>query len=884
MKTNPPAIAAWLVRFRVPVADREFVLGDLDEGFQARVHRYGAAAARRWYWREALMVWLARWNHLKPTDEPAFRGDGIMQTLFQDLHWAARVLRARTVSSLAIVVTLALAIGANSTIFSWINRVLLNPLPAVDSRSLYEFEQVTPLGPFSFSYPDYVDVRKHATKVLLAGRDEYAVSLATGNGEVERVWGEIVTDNFFDVLQVRPFLGRTFIASDADPAANPVMLISYFLWQRRFGSDPAIAGKSVRMNEHVFTIVGVTPPGFTGSVMGLQLEVFVPMSTVQWIMPGGNRLERRGNHWFKGIARLQDGATAAQARDEMAAAARALMEIVPEYKDLKLTLTPLADSENGGIAILRPVLLALMLVVALILLIACANIGNLLLASASSRGREIAIRLSMGASRARLFRQLFTEALVLGVVGAGAGLVLTRFTAGLLSRFTPPSDFPISMDVQLDYRVVLFTMIVTLAATFLFGLLPALRLSRLQLSADMKESSAGAGSRNRMRNCLVVTQVALSLALLVCAGLCMVSLRRIQSFDAGFNKDGVLLASIDLFPAGYDAARGSQALSNLLDELKGIPGVTSYTLARHVPLGFSGINSSSIDVEGQTAKKDAFDVVSFTPVGPGYLGMMNIPLVAGRDILEADRRDAPPVAVISETMATRYWPGENAVDKHFRFATNAPWITVVGVARDMKWREVKERNRPFVYLPVLQSFHPSTVVHIRTAGDPIALAPAVREAVRHAIPNAPVFGVRTLARHVGASTFQQTLASNLLGVFGLMALTLSAVGLYGVLAFLVSQRTREIGIRVAVGAQPGDVFRMVLRQGLVLTAIGTGIGIAAAYGLGVAMSSLLFGVKPSDPMIISAGAGVLLVTAIVASVIPARRATRVDPAVALRCE
>jgi predicted permease len=884
MNNNPPRIAAWLVRCRVPRADREFVLGDLDEGFQARVDRAGSSAARSWYWRETFMVWLARWNYSKPTGDPALRGDGVMQTLIQDLHWAARVLRTRAVSSLAIIVTLALAIGANSTIFSWINRVLLNPLPAVDSRSLYEFEQVTPFGPFSFSYPDYVDVRRNAGKLMLAGRNEYAVGLAAGNGETERVWGEIVTDNYFDVLQVRPFLGRAFVASDAEASADRVMLISHGLWQRRFGSDPAIAGKSVRVNEQPFIIVGVTPPGFAGSVMGLQLEVFVPMSTVQWIMPGGNRLERRGNHWFKGIARLQSGVTAAQARDEMAGVARALMEIVPEYKDLKLTLTPLADSENGGIAILRPVLLALMLVVALILLIACANIANLLLATACARAREIAIRLSMGATRTRLFRQLFTEALVLAALGAGGGLVLTRFTSGLLSRFTPPSDFPISMDVQLDYRVLLFTMAVTLAATFLFGLLPARRLSRLHLSADMKESSAAAGSRNRWRNCLVVTQVALSLALLVSAGLCLVSLRRIESFDAGFNKDGVLLASIDLFPAGYDSARGTQALSNLLDELKGIPGVTSYTLARHVPLGFTGINSSSIDVEGYTPKKDALDVVAFTPVGPGYAGVMNIPLIAGRDILESDRRDAAPVAVISETMATRYWPGENAVNKHFRFATNASWIRVVGVVRDMKWREVKERNRPFVYLPVLQSFHPSTVVHVRTAGDPIALAPAVREAVRKTIPNAPVFGVRTLERHAGAAAFQQTLAGNLLVVFGLMALTLSAVGLYGVLAFLVSQRTREIGIRLAVGAQPRDVFRMVLRQGLLLTAIGSGIGIAAAYGLGVAMSSLLFGVKPSDPLIIAAGAAVLLATSIVASAIPARRATRIDPSAALRCD
>jgi putative ABC transport system permease protein len=807
-----------------------------------------------------------------------------MQTLLQDFRFAFKTLRSRPGLSGAIVVTLALAIGTNSTIFSWVNRVLLDPLPGVDTAPLVEFQQSSPLGSFSMSYPEYLDYRYGATKVLLSGREDYAMDLGVNN-QVERIWGQIVTENFFDVLNLKPALGRGFLPEDARPLESPVVVISYGLWERKFAGDPSVVGRAVQLNGHPFTIVGVTPQGFIGSTVGLKSDLFVPMAMEEQVIPGGNRLERRGTQWFRGLARLSPKASIEQATAEMNAIVQGIAEKFPEYKDVKVALTPIAESENGGVPILRPVLLAMMTVVALILLIACANIANLLLARATARRREIAIRLSMGATRVRLVRQLLTEGLVLAIAGATFGLILTGVTGGLLNRFAPPSDLPVVLDASLDYRVVGFTIAITLTATLLFALVPALRLSSMNASESMKEGSAGAGTRSRLRSGLVVVQVAMSLSLLVAAGLCVRSLRNMESYNPGFNKDGVLLASIDLFPAGYDVKSGTALFSRLLDELQTIPGVTSFTLARHVPLGLTGLSSSSVEVDGYTpTSPNDSPFAGVTTIGPNYFGVMNIPLVAGRDIQRSDDRGGPSVAVISETMAKHYWPNRNAIGERFRFGSNSSWITVVGVAKDMKWRNLKERSRAFVYLPVLQAFAPATVIHLRTSGDPEQLAGPLREAVRRVAPQLPVFGIRTLEGHVSAASFQPNMASRLLGAFGILALTLAALGLYGVLAFLVGQRTREIGIRMTLGAMPRDVFRLVVRHGLLLTGVGAGIGVAGAYGLAQAMASLLFGVSPSDPLTLTLSVLLLILTALAACLIPAYRATRVDPASALRWE
>jgi macrolide transport system ATP-binding/permease protein len=623
-------------------------------------------------------------------------------------------------------------------------------LPGVDTAALMEFDQVSQFGAFTFSYPDYVDYRTRAQTVALAGREQYAMHVGTGNA-VERVWGELVTDNYFDVLGVRPVLGRGFVESDIKAGAPPVVVISDAFWKRRFAADPSVLGRSLPINGRPFTIVGVTPHEFIGSEMGLRLELFVPLNAVEVVVAGGNRLVSRGAHWFDGVARLRSGATVEQARDELNAITVAMTDTVPEYKGVKARLTPFWESTKGRISILRPVLFAMLAVGGLVLLVACANVANLLLVRAASRRQEIAIRLSIGATRGRLIRQLMTEGLVLAVLGAVGGIAVTQFTAGLLNQFVPPSELPISIDVPLDARVLAFALLATMTATVLFALAPAVRLSAARSSEALKRVRVADSGRGRFRDGLVVIQVALSLALVVAAGLCLTSLNRVRSFNPGFDKAGMLLASIDLFPAGYDAPTGTQVLSRIDDALGALPGVTSHTLARHVPLGFTGLNSSSIEVDGRTRVEGEPLLVAVTTVGPGYLHVMGIPLVSGRDIRRSDESGAPPIAVVSEAMAARYWPDRDAVGGRFRFGATEPWITVAGVARDTKWRDLREDARSFVYLPVLQSYHPSTVIHLRTSGDPSLLTGAVREAVGAVAPGLPVFSIRTLEGQVSAA-------------------------------------------------------------------------------------------------------------------------------------
>src|SRR5262245_19954424 len=537
---TPPWLAIFILTRRIPAEHREYVVGDLNERFQDKAHTKGIRQAHLWYWREAFIALFTRWTITVRQHNTAPYGDGLMQTMLQDLRWALKVFRTSRASAIAVVLTLGLAIGANTTIFSWINRALLDPLPGIDTNGLVEFGTTTPMGEFSQSYLDYSDYRQRAKTIALAGREQAALNL-TGNDGVERVWGEIVTDNDFDVLGVRTSLGRGFTEADMKQGAPLVTVLGYSLWQRKFAGDPEIIGRTVSINGRPFEVVGIAPEEFGGANMGLKLDVFVPMSAVETIIPGANRLAYRGFHWFDGIARLRPGVSLDQARSEMRAIAGGTVETMPEYKGLTITLTPIRESNNGGIPILRPVLYAMMTVVALILLIACANIANLLLARASGRRREIAIRLSIGATRSRLIRQLLTEGVLLASAGAALALIVTRFTAGLLTRFAPPSDLPIVMQVNLDWRVFAFTVSITIVATFLFALVPALRLSAAASSEAMKDGSPAAGTRSRLRSSLVVVQVALSLALLVASGLCMVSLKRIEAFNPGFKKDGVLL-------------------------------------------------------------------------------------------------------------------------------------------------------------------------------------------------------------------------------------------------------------------------------------------------------------------------------------------------------
>jgi predicted permease len=887
VRRRPPVLARLLLTFGVPAAHREFVTGDLEEAFERTAARSGTRAARRWYWREVLIAVFTRWPPQTVVSHSPVRGDSPVHTLLQDLRFGCRLLWRSPGFAIVAVLTLGLGMGANTTIFSWINSVLLTPVPgATDTSRLVEFSQTFQGSRFALSYPDFVDYR-NASKQLsgLIAREDLAVHVSV-DGVPERAWGELVTANFFDVLGVRPALGRTFVPEeDRTPRAAPVAVISHGLWQRRFGGDPNVVNRRVDINGHPFTIVGVTPPEFQGSMTALAYDLWVPMMMQPVIMTGGDRLAQRDNHWLSAFGRLAPGATAAQARDELDAITRQVAAGRSAYKDVGVSVALLRDSTDGAISALRPVLLALAMVAGLVLLIACANLANLMIARGTTRHREIAIRTSMGASRSRIVGQLLTESALIAAGGAAVALVIARWTAGTLMLFAPPTEFPISLNVQLDMRVFIFTGIAAGVTALFFGLVPALQAARGDHTPALKDGSPAVGSsRRRLRDTLVVGEVSLSLALLVAAGLCVRSIQNARQFDPGFNPNGVLLTSIDLFPSGYTGETGRVFYRQLLDRLQALPGAESVTLARRVPLGFTGNSASSATIDGYERKAGEIISLSYNPVGPEYLKTMQIPLVAGRDIAREDERGRPPVAVISETAARRYWRDRNPVGGRFRFAGEDAWITVVGVARDVKMRALNEQPRPFAYLPVLQYYHSSTVVHVRTSGDPASLAPSVRAAVQAIDSNLPTFAERTLAAHVGASTFQQRMAGSLLSIFGGLAIVLAAVGLYGVLAFIVSRRTREIGVRMALGATQSSVFRLIVGHGLKLTAIGVVIGVAAAFGIAKALSSLLFGVEAHDPITLAGALAVLLLSATAACLIPAFRATRVDPVRALKYE
>jgi predicted permease len=887
MSTRPSRLARALLALAIPRDHREFVTGDLTEAFERRAARDGVRAARRWFWREVLVACVTRWPRRARVSGSETPGDSHVRTVFLDLRFGVRLLRRNPGFAAVAIVTLGLGIGANTTIFTWINGVVLNPIPgAAEPDDLVDVTQTYQGSRGEVSYPDYVDYRDHATLLSgLAVRDDLALLVAV-DGVPERAWAEIVSANFFDVLGVRAALGRTFLLEEGRaPGTASVAVIGHGLWLRRFGGDPGVVNRRVEINGHPFTVVGVAPRGFQGSQTAVAYELWVPMMMQPALMPGGNRLDQRGHAWLTAFGRLAPGATAAQADDEMRALVRRVAGDRPGAAEVGGRVTRLRDSPHGAMGVLRPVLLALGAVAGLVLVIACANLANLMIARGAAREREIAIRLSIGASRGRIVAQLLTESALIAMAGATLALAIARGTSGLLGSFAPPTEFPIAIAVPLDARVFVFTGVVAAGTALLFGLLPALQASRRDSMPSLKNGTTPAGSsRRRLRDALVVAEVSLSLALLVAAGLCVRSVHVARQLDPGFSPRGVLLTSLDLFPAGYTPQTGRAFYRQLLDRLSALPGVEAATLARRVPLGFKGNSSSTVTVDGYEPARGESISVSLNRVGADYLKTMRIPLVAGRDLARHDEEGAPDVAVVSETTARRFWRDRDPIGGRFRFNGEQEWITVVGVARDVKMSTLNEQPRPFVYLPILQHYHPSAVIHVRTAGDPASLAAPIRQVVQAIDPRLPTFATRTLEAHTGAATFQPRMAGSLLSVFGGLAVTLAAIGLYGVLAFVVSRRTREIGVRMALGATGSAVFRLVAGHGLRLTAIGIVLGLGAGYGLARGLASILFGVRAYDPITLAGAVAILGACAAAACVVPAWRATRVDPVRALKSE
>ena len=809
---------------------------------------------------------------------------------FQDLQYGWRMLLKRPGLTSIAIITLALGIGANTAIFSLVNTVLLRPLPVSQPEQLVALNSTSLSGNNSIptlSYPNYSDYRDRND--VLSGLLLYRFSPVSlsNNGVNERVWAYLVSGNYFDVLGVKPALGRFFTSEDdKSPGAHPVTVITYNCWQKRFGGAADAIGKNVIVNGRTFSIVGIAAKGFNGSEISYFPEMWFPVMMLEQIEPGNDYLQDRDSANFFVQGRLKSGVTTQQAEAALKAIALQLAQEYPNQNENKTVA--LSPPGLFGAFLRGPVLGfagVLMAVVGLVLLLACTNLANLLMARATERRKEIAIRLAIGASRWRLIRQLLTESVLLAALGGGLGLGLAYWVVNAITALKPPIDIPLSTELHLDYRVMLFTAAVSVLTGVAFGLLPALQATNPDLVPALKdETSIGGYRRSWLRSGLVVFQVALSLLLLICAGLVLRGLLNAQLLNPGFTPQQAIEMSFDLGLQGYDSSRTKEFKRQLMERVRSMPGVQNAGLSNFVPLSMN-INSNNIFVEGAPQERGANIPTAMTSsASPGFIGAMGTELLEGRDFTEQDGVARPPAAVINETFARRFWPGQSALGKRFSHEGGAgPWYEVVGVMRDGKYFSLVEEPTPFVYRNLRPESDSLSLV-VRTLSDPQSMIGALRGEFQQLDANLPVFGVQTLTEHMALPLFPARVAAILLGSFGLLALILAAIGIFGVMSYAVSQRTREIGIRMALGADSGGILRLVVGGGLKLIAVGMGIGFAGAFAGTRLMSALLYGVSATDFVTFVGIALLLTGVALIACYLPARRATKVDPMTALRCE
>jgi putative ABC transport system permease protein len=824
-----------------------------------------------------------------------------MSTLLRDVKHGARLIAKSPGFTVAAVLSLALGIGANTTIFTLINAVLLHPLPVDDPAELVsvfttdERNSGGQLGFLQLSPMNYRDLRdKNEVFSGLAAHAGLPLNITGGTGNPEQVFGEIVTGNYFGVLGARPLVGRVFLPEeDKNPGERLVCVLGYGEWQKRFGGDPSIVGRTISLNEQQFTVVGVMPKGFKGTNAIGAPALWVPYMTYPQTVNGFFlellRPDSRRGLAFNVTGRLKPGVTVQQAEANLKTIARQLEQEYPnENKGRNVTLVPLAQATiNPGF---RSNLVAagglLMTIVGLVLLIACANVANLLLARASARQREIALRLSLGASRGQLIRQLLTEGTMLAVMGGVAGLLLAYWAQGALWSFRPPFLQADAIDIQPDLRVLLFTLGVALTTGLLFGLAPAVQASRPNLVTELKENPSAPASSRRLfslRNMLVATQIALSLVALVGAGLFLRSLQNAQRIRPGFDMDRLAVMSFDLGAQGYTEERGRQFQQRVLEQVAAVPGVESATLASTVPL-FNGGFARTVFLEGQDASdRRSGRLVQISVAGSRYLETVGVPLLRGRTISDQDQPNTPSAVVINETMAKRFWPDEDAIGKRFKFFGQENFQQVVGIAKDSKYNFIGEDPTPFIYQPMTQVYQPQVSLFVRSA-NPSSVIGTVRGEVQQLNRNLPLTGVFTLSDIVDQSLWAPRMGASLLAVFAGLSLVLAVIGIYGVMAYSVSQRTRELGIRMALGASRGDVVRLVVVQGVKLTIAGVLVGLAVSFAVTRLIVNMLFGVSPTDILTFSVVPAVLALAALGASYLPALRATRIDPLVALRSE
>ncbi|HEX7314427.1 MAG TPA: ABC transporter permease [Pyrinomonadaceae bacterium] len=824
-----------------------------------------------------------------------------MRTFLKDVRFGLRVLWKSKGFTAVAVLTLGLGIGVNAAIFSGVSAFVLRPLDGVGEPegvvSVFETNATDGSHGYNdFSYPDLLDYRARTDvfEGLLAHTLTQAALGESENADV--VWGQLVTGNFFDVLKVKMQHGRGFLPEeDATPGTHPVIVLSDDLWRKRFNADPGVVGRQIQINGRPLTVVGVTSPEFTGAKWALGMKFWAPLMSKQFVSGGTNDwTTQRGNHWLEVLGRLKPGVTREQAASALTTVATQLQNEYPAARNKSVRVLVMPEREGrwddmGGVVRLSSGL-ALALV-GLVLLVACANVANMMLARSVVRRREIGIRLALGAGRWRVVRQLLTESVILSLLGGALGLVLSFWMTDALTSFFPQIAYTIALDVSPDRRALLFTLAVSLCTGLVFGLAPALQASRPDLVPVLKGEAQRAGRARRfsLRNALVVAQVALSLVVLVCAGLFVQSFRHAKSIDPGFATRDAFLVSVNPGLFGYEKEQGRDFYRRLAERVRATPGVEAAGYVDWMPLGDSSSSWGPVYAAEQPEPPPGEGMDAHVEiVTGGYFKAMRIPLVEGREFDERDREGLKPEAlIINETLARRLWPNEKSfVGRRMALGrgANAEALEVVGVARDTKLRTLGETPRGLMYVSVDQTYRGGLNLVVRAPGGGEAVVGAVRQAVKEIDGRMPLYNVRTIEQHLTWAFWAQNMAASLATAFGLLALVLAAVGLYGVVAYTVARRTHEIGIRVALGAQGRDILRIVLGQGMALTLVGLVAGLVGAFALARMLSSLLYGISPGDPATYILVALLLAVVALLACLVPARRATKVDPMVALRYE
>ena len=810
--------------------------------------------------------------------------------MLQDIRFGLRLLRRNPGFSAVAILCLALGIGANTAVLSWIEGVMLRPYPLVtDEDRVFVIAGTAPEATkgTDVSWPDFKDFERSATTIqaFIADRINGAV-VGLVDQRAERLPGSLVSANYFDALDVKPILGRGFErGEDVGRNGHPVVVISHQLWQRTFANDPKAVGSTIRLNGVLHTIVGVAPEGFYGTFVGYRFQFWVPASMQAAFDPAGYQLEDRGARWIEGFVRVKPGVSRAQAQAELSAiAARLETQFPSTNRGRGVLLKPLWRSPFNPMDALVPTLTIALVGVAAVLLIACANVGNLLLLRSVSRRRELTIRLAVGAGRWRLFRQMLTEAVILSSIAGVCGFVAASWARGaLVFLFPPRGTTPLRLPADLDARVLLVSVGIAFAATLLFGLIPAMLASNVDLVGGLKTDSAGAvggPARARVRATFVFVQVAVSFVLIVGAGLVVESLYHMRAASPGFDADRVLVTYIDLAAADYDISRANVFKDRLIERIGALPGVEGAAFVGGSPFAYAGGGSAPVAVDGYRTQSGEAPTVDYTQIGPGYLRTLGIALAAGREFTRDDNETSDLVAIVNEPMAVRYWRGRDPVGS--RMVVNGRALRVVGIVKFSKYRDLVEPAAPFFYVPLRQTSARGQTLMIRTALAPSVMATALAAEVRTLDASLTPDQVMTMREQINRMNQSTAMAVRLLTAFGAVALMLAAIGLYGVMSFNVTQNARELALRLALGADPSSLLRRVVGGGLLLTAGGMACGAVAAIGLTRLLGPLLFDVSPRDPATFALAFATLATASTAACLLPALRAARTDPVAALR--